>query len=257
MALERTALRLAVIPALNADPIIAAMCAGRIYDSRIDQLSSKEPVPLIVVTTDDESGPAWSVNNGGPPFNLKCDLILEISVRVTVPTDGNDSESLGVLETDRELESALDLLEQRAVDAIAIGDTTQSALVRNTVLRRVSEMKSSRFVSDETGVKLAVRVVTLTAELMNIQPLDPSNSATGSFAVLPDPLRSVCAGLDPTSSGYAVCQSIATRFSPPTDLTLTGIDIQIGAAAQFDPLNPPSPTDPNAADLIFEKVDFP
>ena len=46
MALARTALRLAAIPTLLADPVVTALCGPRVFDSRIYRLDSAEPVPL-------------------------------------------------------------------------------------------------------------------------------------------------------------------------------------------------------------------
>lgn len=122
MALARTALRLAVIPALLADPVVSAMCGNRVFDSRIYKLDSAEPVPLIVVLTEDERGTGWSANNGGPPFNTRVDLVLEISIRAMIPGE-NGSVDLVTPFLDSEMEASLDLLEESAVNALAVGDT--------------------------------------------------------------------------------------------------------------------------------------
>jgi hypothetical protein len=165
-ALARTALRLAGVEALNADPVIAALCDGRVYDSRIAELNETDAVPVIVVLTEAMEGEAYGDNNGGPPFNDHCELILDIAYRAIVLPEGKDDAEpeIGVASTDRELEATLDLLEQRAVEALTVGDSDQSRLVRQ-VTRRISAQKSERFADDNTGVKLAIRQVTLTAEL--------------------------------------------------------------------------------------------
>jgi hypothetical protein len=47
VSLARTALRFAGILALLQDPVIARLCAGRVYDSRIEPFDAREPVPVI------------------------------------------------------------------------------------------------------------------------------------------------------------------------------------------------------------------
>ena len=89
-ALARTALRLAGIEALLNDGIIAALCETRVYDSRIAELTETKPVPVIVVLTEEMEGEAFSANNGGPPFDDHCELLLEIAMRAAVQPDGDD-----------------------------------------------------------------------------------------------------------------------------------------------------------------------
>lgn len=163
-ALARTALRLAGIEALKADATIAALCGARIYDSRIESLTETEPVPVIIVLTEEMEGDAWSANNGGPPFDDHCDLVLDIAMRAQVQAE--DSEPfIGTPETNAELEAGLDLLEHCAVDALCTAATPQSLLLRRAVTRRVGKQKSVRYVEAETGIKLAERMVTLTVQL--------------------------------------------------------------------------------------------
>lgn len=256
MSLARTALRLAAVAALNADPVIAALCAGRVFDSRIDELDAKEPVPLIVVYTEDDSGRAYSVNNGGPPFDHACDLVLEISLRVTVASaDGGDAVDIAMPETDREAEASLDLLEEAAVVAVTVAETPQAALIRSAVTRRTTEFKSIRFASSDTGAKMAMRLITLTTHLKGDQP-DPLDPPTGPMAALPEPLRSVALSLDPSSSGYATCTALAARLTVPAVAPFGGATMKIQPAAQFDPANPPSEASATAADPIFQRADL-
>ena len=260
MSLARTALRIAAVAAMNADPVIAALCPGRVYDSRIDELDAKDPVPVIVVYTEDNRGHPWSVNNGGPPFDHACDLHIEISMRViTEDLDeaGAPAVVIGMAETDTEAEVAIDLLEERAIWAVTNADTPQAALIRNAVVRRATELKSIRFASAESGSKIALRMVTLTMHLKNSQP-DLGQAASGPFAALPDPLRTVAAAQPSDSSAYATCLGIAAMLAPSVaaPVPMTGIDVTI-QPQHLSAAQTPSATNPQAADPILEDIDLP
>lgn len=255
MSLARTALRLAAVAALNADPVVSTLCAGRVYDSRIDELDSEEAVPLIVVFTEDDGGRAYSANNGGPPFDHTCGLVLELSMRVTIPNDQGEVD-IALPETDREMEASLDLLEENAVNAVTVADTPEARLIRTAVTRRTLDFKSIRFASADTGAKMAMRLITLTTQLKGDEPdlLDPP---TGDFAVLPDPLRTVALALDPASSGYATCAALAARLSPPAAVPFSGADVTLHPYSTFDPASPPSQADPDASDAMLQQIDIP
>jgi hypothetical protein len=218
-ALARTALRLAGIEALKADPLIAALVGGLVFDSRIDRISQTEPVPVIVVYTEEMEGEAWSANNGGPPFDDHCELVVEIAMRVLV--QGADEEpSIWTPETDREIEATLDLIEERAIDALTIGTTAQSALIRCAVTRRISKQKSSRFADPDTGVKLAVRQVTLTAELKGedraattiASPLAAASAKSGNVGNGPLILATAPCDWRVIAGSYTVAFTGATAF---------------------------------------------
>lgn len=258
MALARTALRVAAIAALNADPVISEMCASRVFDSRIDQLDSKEVVPVIVIYTDGEGGRAWSVNNGGPPFHTTCELILEISMRAQVAdTDESGATTIDIATpyTDAELEASLDLVEERAVEVVAAGDTPEARLIRTAVTRRVTEIKSQRYASAETGAKLAVRLVTLIVELKGYEEdlLDPP---TGEFATLPDPLRTVCQAMTVGSSGYLTCVALAAKVPATIASGITGVDITYAPVTLDEDGVPLPPDSPGSAPTYDQEIDF-
>lgn len=246
MSLTRTALRLAVVAALEADALVGAVCRGRIFDSRIDEIDASEVAPVLIVFTGDERGSAWSANNGGPPFDNSVDLNFEISMRIQVAADGGAPPDIGVAETDRELEAALDLVEDAAIAAVTVADTAAAMLLRDAVTRRVTEFRSIRYASADTGAKLAMRLTTLTVELQGEDRPDLFTVPTGPFASLPDPLRTVAASLDPASSGYATCLTLAARIAAPSvPLPFAGAAAVTYAAAALDPAIPQNPTDPN------------
>ncbi len=260
MSLTRTALRLAAVAALEADPVVGAFCRGRIFESRIDEIDASEVAPVLIVFTGDERGRAWSANNGGPPFDASVDLNFEISMRIRVAADAESpgaTPDIGVAETDRELEAALDLLEDAAIAAVTVADTAPAQLLRDVVTRRVTEFRSTRYASADTGAKLAMRLTTLTVELQGDDRPDPFTVPIGPFASLPDPLRSVAAALDPASSGYATCQALAARMGAPSvPLPFAGAAAVTYAAAALDPAIPPNPTDPNVP-TFGQRIDIP
>jgi len=208
MSLARTALRLAVSRDLLADPVIAGLCPGRVFDSIMDPPSSEKFRPIITITTEDDDGEAFDKQNGGVPFNQTCDLVLEIAMAAR--GEKPDDDPL-IPVTDRELEAMLDLVEHRVVEVITVGEGP--ALTRK-VSRRVPKYKSSRFPDNENGLRLAVRVVTLSVELKGEDQLDITDVPTGPFANLPDPLRAVCRALPSGSSGHQVCQMISNALPP-------------------------------------------
>ena len=212
--LARTALRLAAVEALNADAVIAAACSGRVYDSLIGAFQSNDPVPVIVVATEDDNGVAWSANNGGAPFDQTVDLTLEITVCTFVPD--SDAIDIYVPATTRESELLIDLLEFRAVEALTAGDTPQAKLLRKAVTRRVESYRSIRYASEDAGLKLARRLVTLSAKLKGDDgPATPFDESTGPFAALPDPLRTIAASMPAGSSGLATCEALVAKLTPP------------------------------------------
>ena len=246
MSLARTALRLAVIEALKADPTVAALCGARIFDSLIEEFDSSKPVPMIVVLTEEDGGKAYSVNNGGPPFDQVCDLVLEIAVREVVQEDGEEPQ-IAIPQTDRELEAAIDLLEHAAVAAITVADTPASLLVRKAVTRRATRYSSTRFTSDKTGMKFAVREVRLTLELKGETRFNPLDIPTGPFATLPEPLRTVCQAMPAGSSGAQTCQLIAAALAGETPQPFAGVVSYLAVKRQAYPAAAPAPLGSAAA----------
>ena len=244
MSLIRTALRFQAIEALNADPVLAPMVEGRVYDSRISAFDHREPVPTILLTTEETKGEAWDKQNGGEPFGLTCDLVLEIAMNAVgqvTAADGAEFEAIGYAATDRELEALLDLIEERAIHAICSGDTDAARLLRAEVVKRVSKVASSRFATDQTGEKFAVHLVTLTVALFTYEPDDPQDVPTGEFSALPQPLRAIAEASDPDGSVRETCQLIASRLGPagPTaSAPFTGVDM-ILAPQSLDPAATP------------------
>ncbi|GJD65171.1 hypothetical protein [Methylobacterium frigidaeris] len=253
MSLALTALRLQAIAALLADPAIAKLCGPRIYDSRIADFDHREPVPTIVLTTEEMAGDAYSANNGGPPFDLKAELVLEIAQTATgdVMMGGEVVTATGPVATDRELEAALDFLADRVPRVLGAGDTPEAILLREAVTRRITKVKSSRFTTDETGEKFAIRLLTLTVQLKGWDESDELvNPPTGEFASLPEPLRSVCAVA--TGSARDTCLMLAGIADPPGPDPAPLFE-GVGMIVAPQPLSPAIVPD-QAADVAADRV---
>lgn len=254
MSLIRAALRFQAVETLLADPVISAMVDGRVYDSRISAFDHRDPVPTILVYTEETKGEAWSHQNGGAPFELTCDLVLEIAMNAvaTLPgTDGEDPvEAIGYAATDRELEADLDLIEERAIDALTRGDTDAARLLRAAVIKRVPTIATTRFATDQTGEKFAVHLVTLKVVLFTPEEPDPFEVSTGPYALLPEPIRAICEAAAPDGSVRTTCDLLVSRLSPlptPTEPErFTGAD-SILAPQTLDPAAPPSRSGDTAA----------
>lgn len=239
MSLARTALRLAAIEAFLADPVIDHEVEGRIFDSRIEAIDHREPMPVILVTTDTTKAKAYSANNGGAPFELTCSLTVEISATVV---DGEGAEAeFGVVATNRELEALLDLLEDRVIGALTYADTPASRLLREAVTKRVTDYTSERFPSDQTGEKLAIRYVVFDVVLKDPALPDAAAPVTGPYASLPEPLRTVARALT-TGSARATCDRLAGLSVGEAAPPLAGLDITFAPQA----LRPDTRPDPAA-----------
>lgn len=229
MTLARTALRLQGILTLLADPVIDRLCEGRIYDSRIGDFDPKEPVPTIILTTEEDDAPAFSKNNGGVPFDHSVNLVLEIGMWVSGETLGPDGavvQAVGNPATDSQLEAFLDLIEERAVMALTAGETPEARLLRDAVTRRVTKLKSSRFATDD-GVRLAIRLITLETSL-KVYEEDPLEAPAGPYAGLPEPLRSIARAMPEGWSGRKTCDLLDGHLMdtpPPPETPFRGADI--------------------------------
>ena len=229
-ALARTALRLAAVRAFGADPVIAGLCGGaddppklRIFDSRIEDFDASEPVPLIIVLTEEMEGDAWSANNGGPPFDDHCDLVLEIAARA-VEQEPDADAYLWTPETNAELEAVLDALEERAVHALTVADTPQSRLVRQAVTKRISKQKSMRYVSADSAAKAAMRQLTLTAQLKGDGQRDARELAAPVLAATPSVGNTGDGALTFAAPGFddrVIKGNYVLAFTSPTEFTLT------------------------------------
>ena len=231
MTLARTALRLCVSACLKGDsasrPTIAE---GRVYDSRIGDLSPESFVDdakaTVILLTDSDEGQALSDQNGGPPFRRMIDLVIEFGM--TLAIKDQDGYSVGYPDTDARLESSLDLLEFQIIRRLAYDPAAMPVLFRR--IARIRKYDNHRQVLDDTGVKVACRILTLTCDVSDDQErIYPSDSAPTGLGLLPEPLRSVAAILPAGSAGADVCAGLIASITPLTASPLEGVDFEYDA----------------------------
>jgi hypothetical protein len=242
MTLARTALRLATVNALQGltattGPTIAH---NRVYDSRITDFSpetySDDAQPSIIVLTDEDEGDALSQQNGGPPFRRLVSLVIEFAMVQGFDLDagsGGTEFVAGYPATDAEHEASLDLLEFQIARRLADELGPLSILWRE--IARPRKMDCHRQVLDESGVKIAARVLTWQCEIpdddVEVYNADKDDIPTG-LDILPPLLRQVAYTLSPGSTGRKVCEGLAAKLAPITADNLDGVDIRIAVGEQ-------------------------
>jgi hypothetical protein len=237
MSLVRTALRLCAIGAwtgtADARPTIAE---ERVYDSRIGDLSpetfGEDAKPVIIALTDNDQGDELSRQNGGPPFIRMIDLVVEFGMVMTLK-DGADFV-IGYPDTDARLEASLDLLEFQIVRRLAYGLDPLSIQFRK--MARIVKYENHRHVMDDSGVKIACRVLTLTCQCNDdqVDTYNASCAVPSGSAALPQSLREVCALLPSGSAGAQACTAIAVAIDPLTAPAFKGMDVEYDANSLSD-----------------------
>ena len=236
MTLARTALRLATVAALQGGnaatgPTIAR---NRVYDSRISDFSPEsypsDALPSIIVLTDDDEGDALSRQNGGPPFQRLVKLVIEFAMvqGFDVPFGEDGTEFVpGYPVTDSEHEASLDLLEFQIKQRLAYDLDSFCAIWRS--FTRPVKFDCHRQVLDETGVKLAARILTweclITDDMVKVYNPELETLPSG-FDLLPEPLKRVANAL-PAGKLRNVCTAIAQVLNPLQASPLDGIDFRI------------------------------
>jgi hypothetical protein len=249
MTLARTALRLVTAACLkgsaDARPTIAE---GRVYDSRVSELAPEAFVDdakaIVILLTDVDEGSALSDQNGGPPFHRLIDVVLEMGMTQAIKDE--DGYVIGYPDTDARLEASLDMLQFQVLRRLAYDDDPLPLLFRRFV--RIRKQESHRQVLDESGVKVACRILTLTCEINDdrvniVNPASSSSPNPDGLDVLPDPLRSVARALPEDSPGRGVCVALAGAMAQQTAEPFRGLDIEI--------------TNPNDAPTIQAAIELP
>lgn len=236
-AAARLGLRLAAVQMLREDAFVLAATGGQVLDS---QSGATEPaeLPIILLHTESTDGKAWSENNGGPPFDLSCDLVLELTHVASMENEGEVILYRPV--TTAELEAGLDLLEWRVVNVVAHAETVLGATCRRHLLKRLTGYQSERF-EDDDGVKRASRLLRLTCTLVEDADENPADPVPGGpYASLPANLRALAPLLPVGSAGRAILDQAAAALAAPVAAPpLAGIDMTIRPG----PKPRPDPTD--------------
>jgi hypothetical protein len=237
MSLVRTALRLVVIEALKD----ATIAGKRIFDSRMDDLSPDlfkgDELPTAIVLSDKDEGTALSEQNGGPPFGRSMELSIEIGMTQRVRTvleEGADPEDVILYpNTDARLEAALDTFEFQVMRRLQYADDPLCVMFRR--FWRIPKYDCHRQVFDETGTKVACRLLTLTCyggdDQVKTYNTGQDTLPTG-YNVLPDPLKSVCELMPVGSSGKGICDITSAALIALTLPPLDGVDIQVDGSLE-------------------------
>lgn len=234
MTLARTALRLCAAATLKGETIARPTIAGeRVYDSRVSDFAPESSLgdakPSVIVMTDGDEGDALSKQNGGPPFIRMIDLIIEMGMVQTVK-DGPDY-IVGYPDTDARHEASLDLLEFQIIRRLAYDPAPMSVLFRK--FTRIRKHDCHRQVMDDSGVKIAARILTLTCEVNDdqVQIYNTAGDQPTGLAILPEPLRSVAQALPAGSPGLDICTVMAATLAPVIAPPLERIDFEYDADA--------------------------
>ncbi len=228
MSLMRLGLRLGACEALLEDPVLKPILEGRVYDSDIGSLTAERPVPLVLVSTDEDKGDGFSENNGGPPFDNACWLSLRIAIYATVDEGGD--QGLYVPTMTRQMQALLDLIEERCTEAVLLGEGQAARYLRKHIIRRCTDRDSLPFEDDETGLRYAMRAVRL---LMHIKTVEPA-PALAALSALPN----LSASTVTTLNEIALALVPLTGDPPPA---FTGADMVIGLRPDMPPV--PSQSD--------------
>lgn len=237
MTMARTALRLAAVQTImgsaTARPTIAE---GRVFDSRISaeqpDVFGEDARPTVIILTDGDEGDALSDQNGGPPFHRRIDLVFDIGMVCQEKADGDaDGYLVGYPDTDARLEASLDILQTQIVRWLSASDDPLSIWFQNHV--RIWKQESHRQVDDNSAVKMARRLLTLTCELNDDSydiPLPGAATPIGLNA-LPEPLRTVSLLMPAGSSGADACAAIAASLGPTpfTPVAFKATDLTVDA----------------------------
>jgi hypothetical protein len=103
-------------------------------------------------------------------------------------------------------------------------------------IARIRKYDCHRQVTDDTGVKIAARILTLTCQVSDdqVQVFSAADDQPVGVDALPDPLRSVAEALPDGSSGADVVAAIIGAMSTLSAPALDGIDITVANTEGMD-----------------------
>lgn len=205
MSLNRTALRLAATMALSngfAAPY-PTIAGNRVFDSRQDPIEGISPgdlLPVIVLYTDDDTGDPLSQNNGGPPFDITTNLVIEIAVAMWVREEGE--AGLVWVQSEPELDAQLDLLESQIKRVFRDGISTWGAHL-DTVINRITRWSSTRFIERESNTRFAARQIQMQVRLRDDEDADAVISPATATPTIPAPLGPLLQAIIDDDGTYA------------------------------------------------------
>jgi hypothetical protein len=251
-ALSRTCLRLAAVAAIRN----VTLATDNVYDSRIGELPSFVPgeiKPVVTVFTEEQTGDAVAHQAGGPPFRATVDLIFEIAMFI-VQLDGIDESimALATPTTSADMEASLDFIEAQIGIALFESYAPVSVAFRKAY-NRVHSSASQRFVQPTAGDRIAMRYVTIKAEVVD-NPLLSFDAARTGLARLPAPFAEIAACWAADSPEGITAAALAAQLAQPTVPLLKSMRVNpatnpvpTGAMEHWTPPVPPThaaPTGP-------------
>lgn len=233
MSLVRTALRLLVIEAIKGNTLAGA----RVFDSMMgqltpDQFNSGDEAPTAIVLSDKDEGEALSAQNGGPPFGREMEVSIELAMTSRVRRMDED-DIVVYPNTDARLEAALDTFEFQVLRSLAYASGPIPELFRAKF--RITKYDCHRQIFDETGTKIACRIVTLLCygsdDVHRIYTTGQDTMPTG-YNKLPEPLRSVAELMPANSSSKNICDVIAAGIDSLTLPPLESFNAQVAGSLE-------------------------
>lgn len=223
MSLNRLALRLAVLSALNNNgqapwPTIAG---EKVYDSAINDLEdiAREGVtPVVIVYTDNDAGstPSQSFRVSDRTTTMTIDIALAVRGH----QDAGDEPTLGVPATDDELEMTLDILEAQVMDCLA-SESEAADIARTIMTGHGTAITSQRGATREGGHRLAGRSIVITTGRLQDWPAGgtPSPHIPRLLALLAaNPMRSAQVPLLTEAFSRGAPAELATQVNRILDL---------------------------------------
>lgn len=207
MSIHRTALRLAACMALTNGYTAPypTLAGGRVFDSRIDPLqglADTDLVPTIIVTAEDHQGENLSPTSGGPPFGNIVDLTLDLSIGLGGNADGIPR----MIESEPELEAALDWMEARAQWALYLDPHNVWGAKFREIAIQTSGWRSNVYRERDANVRLSARQVIAQVRLAAGPSLDLG--ATGIPAPLGPLLEAIIADAGPFAETAQAIQDL-------------------------------------------------
>jgi hypothetical protein len=146
----------------------ATLAQARVFDSAIDPIDhriSEERKPLIIVTTDDDTGKPTGRDLND--FEREIALVIEIAVASRViAQEGDDAVAeLVIPHTDEGMELSLDIIEHQVIRALFYERSDWSRAFMRLV-PRVTNYISRRGASTENGIRFAARQIVLSCDVI-------------------------------------------------------------------------------------------
>ncbi len=246
MSLAMLALRLAAIEALCPSAALASggalptIAGPRVYDSRIDLISTSEGPdaiaaalaalenkPLIVVYTEEGSlNPYGEVKfpAAEETVTLVVETMIAVSGSMEIEQPDGSTQTIGTIEapvTDRQHEAFLNILASQVNRLLNLKNRAPSSTLLYAVAMEIRMVHSDPQRAADRTLRLATRTLKFHVKVKTEVWPDVAGA-------LPEPLASVAAGLAPGSSGALLCASLLPLIpgAPALPAQLAGIDIR-------------------------------